>query len=254
MSGHSHFLLARRVGSIGLDLCIEFGGGLLGSYFGAMVAGLVTALRHHDPLMMQSSVSRGFGFGFVFCTLSISFVNRVLIQGISRASLGKRFFNLELVSGTPFTWPLILKRWLLSELSMALGGVGYVWMFLNPEAKALHDLILKTDVVPAFRNNYALAAEYHDERESFPIPQYAAKIIVLTNEAAERPMASVIRLPVTFKGSEQGGSVVASGGQTPTLAQVLELRPDSEQEADQEQGASVEGQQDKIKEELKKAS
>ena len=195
MSGENNILLAKRIGSMIVDASLEFGGGLMGSYFGAMVAALVTALRHHDPVVMQESIWRGFGFGFVFCSLAISFVNRVLIQGLSRASLGKKFFKIELVTSKPFTWQLMISRWILAQVSMAMGGAGYIYMLFNPEHRTAHDAMVGTDVVLSFQPTSAVSMEYHERQEVFPFPNVASRILIMTNESAERPMATVIQLP-----------------------------------------------------------
>ncbi len=108
-------ILFRRLGAAAIDFTIEVSGGLLGSYFGAMVAALVVAIRNETPDEMQLSIWNGFGFGFVFWTLAISFLNRVLIQGLSRSSVGKKIFKLELIStGVPLTWTTMMNRWILS--------------------------------------------------------------------------------------------------------------------------------------------
>jgi uncharacterized RDD family membrane protein YckC len=143
--------LLRRIGSSIVDGALEFTGGLLGSYLGAMVAALVTVM-HEDSAAetMQSSMRSGFGVGFAFWALSISFLNRVLIQGISRASIGKKLFRLELVSARdPLTWGRVVGRWLLSVGSLVVFGAGYWFALLNRERRTLHDLVAGTDVVPA---------------------------------------------------------------------------------------------------------
>ncbi len=143
--------LLRRIGSSLVDGALELTGGLLGSYLGAMVAALVTVMHEEAAAeTMQSSMKSGFGIGFAFWALSISFLNRVLIQGISRASIGKKLFHLELVSARDsMTWGRVTGRWVLSVGSLVVLGAGYWFMLLNRERRTLHDLVAGTDVVPA---------------------------------------------------------------------------------------------------------
>ena len=142
--------LLRKIGSSLVDGAIELTGGLLGSYFGAMVAALVTVMTPNvAPETMQLSMKSGFGIGFAFWALSISFLNRVLIQGISRASIGKKIFKLELISnGDQFTWTRMVYRWVLSIGSLAVFGAGYWYALFNEEERSFHDILAGTDVLP----------------------------------------------------------------------------------------------------------
>jgi uncharacterized RDD family membrane protein YckC len=117
-----------------------------------MVAALVTVMTPNvAPESMQLSIKSGFGIGFAFWALSISFLNRVLIQGISRASIGKKIFKLELVaSGESLTWPRMMYRWILSIGSLSIFGAGYWYALFNDEERSFHDILAGTDVVPEF--------------------------------------------------------------------------------------------------------
>lgn len=193
----SHFsLVSKRIAAGMVDLSIELLGGALGSYFGAFVAALASTLGTSTPEEVQSSIWSGLGFGFAFWLLSVSFVNRVLIQGISRASLGKKIFGLEIVSSTSkYTWSLMIQRWLLSDISFAFFGAGYWFMAANREVRTLHDIILGTDVVEVL-DHKAISVEYRESRALDPSLSLASRILVLRNDHAERPMAEVIQLPV----------------------------------------------------------
>ena len=137
-----------------VDWSIEVAGGLLGSYFGVMVAALLVAMRDGRADEMQSSMLSGLGFGFIFWTLSVSFLNRVLIQGLSRASVGKKVFKLELISTShELDWATVIKRWLVSFVSLNFAGLGYLYMFIDSEGRTLHDLIAHTDVVPIYEGS-----------------------------------------------------------------------------------------------------
>jgi hypothetical protein len=100
-----------------IDFGIEFGGGLLGGYFGAMMAALVIVLQEVSPAATQKAILTGMGSGFVFWYVIVSWVNRVLVQGFSRASIGKRFMELEIVStGDPVSWAVMMKHWMSATL------------------------------------------------------------------------------------------------------------------------------------------
>lgn len=133
-----------------MDASLELFGGLLGSYFGAMVAALVTAMNQDAGAeAMQSSMRSGFGIGFAFWAISISFINRVLIQGISRASIGKKIMKLEISSlGASLTWNQVAMRWIFSIGSLATFGAGYWYAWFNAEGRFFHDLLAGTRVGP----------------------------------------------------------------------------------------------------------
>ena len=218
-------LLFRRLGSAGIDLALEVSGGVLGSYFGAMIAALVMAIKNENPNEMQKTILNGFGFGFVFCTLSISFINRVLIQGLSRSSIGKKFFELELIStGEPLSWNTMMKRWVLSIVSLVTGGFGYAVMFFNPEGRAFHDFIAMTDVVPLLQSQ-SYAVEHQDmvhfepklQNESTLAHQLNLKIFMLSHHQEERPVANLIYLPKEIEKSESIESK--------SLAEVIPFHP-----------------------------
>lgn len=142
-------VILRRIGAGMVDGFIEVTGGLLGSYFGAMVAALVVAMKGDTPAQMQASIWNGVGFGFVFWMFSISFLNRVLIQGVSRSSIGKKVFKIEIVSAVgPLTWGSVTKRWILGYASLAAGGAGFVYALFNREGLTFHDVLTGTDVIP----------------------------------------------------------------------------------------------------------
>ena len=249
MNGSHQALLFRRFAASLVDLSLELGGGLMGSYFGAMVAALVMTLKNDSAQAMQTSIWNGFGFGFAFWTLSISFLNRVLIQGLSRASIGKKIFKLEMIAvHHPLDWPMVAKRWVLSMISLALGGLGYTYMFFDKEGRSIPDLLTDTDVVPLFQGRN-MSVE-HDERHfvatqvmspSFT-EQLASRLLVLSHTHAERPTATVIQLPLRERIAEKTAEKFAEVITLPnlpspaastrpaevTLAQVIELRPADE--------------------------
>jgi uncharacterized RDD family membrane protein YckC len=180
-----------------VDFTLELWGGLLGSYFGAMVAALVTAMKASAPEQMEQSVRSGFGLGFAFWALSISMVNRVLIQGVSRASIGKKLFKLELISsGEPITWTTMLKRWVVSVGGVSAGGFGYWYAFFSEERKTLHDLIAGTDVVPTFEST-SVSMEYSAESRTF---EEIREILVPQSTVMPEPqpvLAEVIPFPAS---------------------------------------------------------
>ncbi|MBS1959488.1 MAG: RDD family protein [Bdellovibrionales bacterium] len=193
----------RRFGAGIIDGMIEVAGGLLGSYFGAMVAALVVALKNESPTAMQSSIWNGVGFGFVFWMFSISFLNRVLIQGVSRASIGKKVFDIELVSAVgPLTWGSVIKRWLLGYVSLFACGAGFIYSLFNKEGHTFHDVITGTDVIPVFKSA-TMEMEHVESLVGEPRVPNMARItslsFVLSNVQSERPESNVIQLPVKSK-------------------------------------------------------
>ena len=222
-------VLARRLASAGVDWAIEFGGGLLGSYFGAVTAALWMALKNEPAEMMQSSMWHGLGFGFVFWGISVSFINRVLIQGVSRASIGKKIFKLELISSAgPITWNTVVKRWVMSYASFAAAGLGYVYAVFEEHGRTFHDLISHTDVVPAFKSA-TMSVEYREQPVVMPglRTQEFSKMIVLASANSERPMATVFHLPIKTEPmpSFQVAPVESAVGSNNNLAEVIEMNP-----------------------------
>ncbi len=207
---------ARRFAAAVLDWGIEFTGGVMGSYMGAMIAALVTAMKDAPAEQMQSSIWSGLGFGFVFWTLSISFLNRVLIQGVSRSSLGKKVFKLELISTQgELTWNVVMTRWVASFISLGF-----------------HDLIAHTDVVPVYEGK-TISVEQRTEA-----PMTMAQIhqlLILSNSQAERPTATVIQLPVrerTLATGTAGLSVMVN--EAVALAPVIQINPSKDHVSEEE--------------------
>ena len=100
-----------------VDFGIELGGGLLGGYFGAMMAALVIVLNPVSPAATQTAIWSGMGFGFFFWAIAVSWVNRVLVQGMSRATIGKKIMDLEIIStGAPISWEIMMKHWMTASL------------------------------------------------------------------------------------------------------------------------------------------
>jgi hypothetical protein len=140
--------LIRRSFANTLDTGLEISGGILGSYFGMMVAALLESAKESEASQLQSSMWSGVGFGFLCWVLAISFINRVLIQGLSRASIGKKVFGLELVSvAGPMSWGTVFGRWIMGFGSFALGGSGFIYAFFDKDGRTFHDLAANTDVV-----------------------------------------------------------------------------------------------------------
>ena len=185
-------LFARRIAACMIDYSLELAGGMLGSYFGIMVAALLTALKDAPAEQMTSSMWSGLGFGFVFWFLSVSFLNRVLVQGLSRSSIGKKVFKLELISTSqPLNWTTVTTRWLLSFVSIAMGGLGYVYSFFDPEGRVFHDVITHTDVIPIYEGT-SISVEYREEIRTI---DQVRQMMVLSNVQAERPTATIIKFP-----------------------------------------------------------
>jgi hypothetical protein len=112
----NHVFVKRAIAS-GIDFSIELAAGLLGGYFGAMVAALVIVLHRVSPAATQKAIWGGMGFGFLFWLVTASWVNRVLIQGMSRATIGKRMMNLEIVSNGPaISWTVMMRHWISGSL------------------------------------------------------------------------------------------------------------------------------------------
>jgi predicted HicB family RNase H-like nuclease len=189
--------LSKKIAAGILDSGIEIFGGLLGSYFGLMLAALMTAMDPNAaPEALRGSMFSGLGFGFAFWAVAISFLNRVLIQGISRASIGKKVFGLELIStGNPITWQTIIRRWVLSIGSYAVFGAGYFYVLFDEEQRTFHDRVLELDIVPQFKGA-SMQVEYREEVRSM---DEIRQMMILSNVETERQMAKVIQLPVKTK-------------------------------------------------------
>ena len=112
--GHnSNHIFARRVLASLIDFSIEVAGGFLGGYFGAMIAALVIAIRGYSSADSQNAIWTGMICGFIFWGLAASWLNRVLIQGISRSSFGKKMLNLEIITkGAPVGWKSMNRNWI----------------------------------------------------------------------------------------------------------------------------------------------
>lgn len=218
-SKFSHFpLISKRAAAAMIDFSLEIFGGLLGSYFGALLAALATSFGDSTAEQVHENIWNGLGFGFAFWFLAISFVNRVLIQGLSRATLGKKIFNIELVSiSGVYDWKLVTSRWLLSQASFIFFGVGYWFMAANKELRSLHDIVLGTDVVEVL-DHQAFTIEYQQDEMLQPSQALSSKVIILNQGHDERPTASVIQLS-SIRELKHG-----------SLAEVIELNPEQDQD------------------------
>lgn len=111
-------LWVRRWIAAGVDVLVEMICGVMGGYFGAMLAALTMVLHEVSPQMVQRSIWTGMISGFFFWALSASWINRVIIQGFSRSSIGKKIMELEIVSfGAPISWKVMMRYWLTVSLS-----------------------------------------------------------------------------------------------------------------------------------------
>ncbi len=186
-------LYARRIAACLIDYSVELTGGFLGSYFGIMVAALLTTLKDAPAEEMTTSMWNGLGFGFVFWFLSVSFLNRVLVQGLSRSSIGKKLLKLELISTTKtLSWSAVTTRWLFSFISLAVGGLGYIYSLFDSEGRPFHDIIAHTDVVPLYEGK-SISVEYREEIRTI---DQIRQIMVLSSVQAELPSAKIIKFPV----------------------------------------------------------
>jgi hypothetical protein len=243
---------ARRVGASGIDFSIEFFGGALGAYFGIIVAALLTALKDEPPTAMQTSIWHGFGFGFLFWAVSVSFINRVLIQGVSRASLGKKYFKLELSSEKDLTWAGVFTRWACGYISLLVGGLGYTYALFDSENRTFHDRLTNTKVVfvrnqsQAWVNQAAFQSanvtmlrpkvpilssvsetvSVHEFTERMTAAEIS-KIIILSNQHSERPGATVIQLPIKARVASSENKTAVEGN----LAQIIEMQNESKRAA-----------------------
>jgi uncharacterized RDD family membrane protein YckC len=228
--------LIRRSFANLLDTGLEISGGILGSYFGMMVAALLESAKESEPAQLQSSMWSGVGFGFLFWVLAISFINRVLIQGLSRASIGKKVFGLELVSvAGPITWGTVIGRWIMGFGSFALGGSGFIYAFFDKDGRTFHDLAANTDVVavgtiatyvtkvdPAPLSVPVAQVQHRKPNEEalqiFDFPTYAAMVTnVIPFPEVKTKVASALAAQTPSKIDENA-----------SLAQVIQIQPRDE--------------------------
>ncbi len=107
----NHIYFKRAVAAC-IDFFIELGGAVLGAYFGAMVAALIIAWSDLGAESSPKAIWTGLISGFLFWGLVVSWINRVLIQGVSRSTIGKKYMQLEVISlGAPIDWKIMMKYW-----------------------------------------------------------------------------------------------------------------------------------------------
>lgn len=116
--GFFYHIHLRRTAAAAVDFSIEGVAALLGAYFGAVLAALMVVIHAPSPQVTQGALGAGMLFGASFCFLIASWVNRVLIQGMTRASIGKKLMKLEIVSvGDPISWPVMMKHWVTMTIA-----------------------------------------------------------------------------------------------------------------------------------------
>ena len=58
-------------------------------------------------------------------------------------------FKLIRQDGAPVSWPRAMHRYVLSLLSLAAGGLGFLWALWDPYGQFLHDRLAGTALVEA---------------------------------------------------------------------------------------------------------
>lgn len=70
-------------------------------------------------------------------------------------TLGMRSWRLKLVSenGLPVSWAQIAVRWFGAFLSLTALGLGYLWILLDPEKRAWHDMLSHSRIIRLPKNS-----------------------------------------------------------------------------------------------------
>ena len=143
-------IYVKRFFAASIDFGVEFGSALLGGYFGAMMAALVIVLGDVSPAATQKAIWTGMCFGFFFWGLAVSCLNRVLIQGYSRATIGKKYMNLEVVTtGSPISWEVMFKHWVTASFSGELRVVSSLDFTSVAPVISIHSKPAVTTAVPS---------------------------------------------------------------------------------------------------------
>jgi uncharacterized RDD family membrane protein YckC len=99
------------------------------------------------PLGMPHGIYRMLFQLFVFGFIPLSFFSGFWIYG--GQTIGMRAWRFKVVTdqGDRLRWGDALKRYLAALLSWLLIGLGFLWVFLDPEKLAWHDRLSKTRLV-----------------------------------------------------------------------------------------------------------
>jgi uncharacterized RDD family membrane protein YckC len=134
--------LLRRLGALGYD-CLLVAAVLIGAgglFFAVAVpaAGLTGTITSDSPLYHP--------FQIYLLTVLIIFFRTFWRRGFTP---GMRTWRLRIISidGSPVNTAQCLTRLGVATLSLAAGGLGYWWVFINSEALTWHDIASKTRIV-----------------------------------------------------------------------------------------------------------
>jgi uncharacterized RDD family membrane protein YckC len=127
--------LLRRLSALAYDCVL-----LVGLLFAATLAILPLrggeAFRPHDPAYFAYLLAVGFLFFGWFWTHG-------------GQTLGMRAWRIRLVAadGTPVSWSQAALRYVCALASLALLGLGYFWVWIDPHRRGWHDLAAGTRLV-----------------------------------------------------------------------------------------------------------
>lgn len=129
---------------------LRFNAGLFDLIIGSFISLILLA-----PFMLASGnlfTTQGL-FAFLATTSIVMFIYLTTTIGTMGRTFGMRLFSLEIIDIEENAYPTFHQAAVSSSLylvSLALGGVGFLTLFLNHEKRAAHDLISGTIVVREF--------------------------------------------------------------------------------------------------------
>lgn len=99
------------------------------------------------PFGMPSGFSRILFQLLLFGLMPLLFFSGFWVMG--GQTLGMRAWRIKVVAedGNPLSWGSALLRFLAALLSLLAGGLGYIWILMNPEKLAWHDRLSRTMLV-----------------------------------------------------------------------------------------------------------
>jgi uncharacterized RDD family membrane protein YckC len=123
----------------------------MGSFMGAFVAAAMVSTQGLDATQIEDASSSGALVGIFFWNLVGVLINFGFLQGTTGASLGKQIVGLRVVDlkGKPLgVWKSLLRTALYTVSALPLWA-GYWMALITEKRRALHDLIVGSQVVAA---------------------------------------------------------------------------------------------------------
>lgn len=137
-----------------VDDCAPLGMRFNSAIFDLLIGAFVSLILLSPFMMLSEGFFSSTGFlAFIATTAVVMFAYMTLTIGFLGRTFGMKMFSLEIVDIDENAYPTIHQAAVSSSLylvSLALGGLGFLTLFVNNEKRAAHDLLSGTIIVKEY--------------------------------------------------------------------------------------------------------